>query len=104
MDSKAALDKIKQAEFKAQSIQEEAKREAKRILNFAKQEKERLVQRNKEKALLDNKNLRTQIHQEALKEVSAIEGQSKAEVEQIKEKAGHNLDKAVEFIKDKINF
>jgi ATP synthase H subunit len=103
MDSKLALDKIKEAESKAQRIIDEAKLEAQKILHEAKLEKEQFIEIALEKAKTDSQDLKNKINAEALQEVSAIENRTKDEINVLKEKAWHNLDKAVGFIRSKLD-
>ncbi len=102
MDSKAALDKIKEAESNAQQIIERVKLDAHNILREAKLEKERVIKAAIEKAKIDSRKLRIKIQEEGSGEINEIKKQSGVEIETLKEQAKNNLDKAVEFIKHKI--
>jgi len=102
MDSKAALDKIREAEFKAQEIIEQAKRESQEILREAKAEKERLIKHAAEQANQDCKKLKIKIEEEAAREVAALGGLAEEEIRILKEKVQARLAEATEFLKAKI--
>jgi len=103
MDSKIALDKIKETEVQAQRIIEEAKKQAGDILQEAQLAQESIIKTMQEKARLAAKELKLQIEQETQKEISGIQAKNQDDTRLIKEKASVNLDKALEFIKDKID-
>lgn len=102
MDSKVALDKIKETEVKAQRIIEEARKQAIDILNQANLAKESIIKTVQEKAKLAARELKLQIEQETREELSSIQAKSQDEINAIKHKTSANLDKALEFIKEKI--
>jgi V/A-type H+-transporting ATPase subunit G/H len=103
MDSKIALDKIKETEVQAQRIIEEAKKQARDILQEAQLAQESIIKTMQEKARLAAKELKLQIEQETQKEISGIQAKNQDDTRLIKEKASVNPDKALEFIKDKID-
>lgn len=102
MDSKIALDKIKETEHKAQEIIEEAKKEAKKILREADLEKERIIKESKTQAKLDAQKLKDRARRDVQKEISLIESQTEEKGKSIKEKAKGNFDRALDFIKSKL--
>ena len=102
MDSKIALDKVKEAEQKAQQIIEEAQAKARDILRDAELAKESMVKAAQEKARLAAQKLRIEIEEEAKKEAALIQNKNEEDVRALKEKARANFDKALKFIKAKI--
>jgi vacuolar-type H+-ATPase subunit H len=102
MDSKMALDKIKEAEAEAQRIIEGTKKQALDILADANLAKESIIKASQERARLAAKELKLQIEQETQKEILAIQNQNQSDISAVKEKAKVNLDKASQFLKDKI--
>jgi len=102
MDSKIALDKIKEAEAQAQRIIEEAKKQALDILRNVNLAKESIIKTAQEKARLVVHDLKIKIEQETQKEISTIQNQNQEDIRQVEEKAKANLDKALQFLKDRI--
>jgi len=102
MDSKVALDKIKETELKAEDIIEQAKRESQGILHNARLEKERILAQAKADAERDAEGVRVKIRQLAATDAANIEGQSKEAVRALKEKAQPNIDKALDFLREKL--
>ena len=102
MDSKTALDKVKEIELEAARSLEEAKKEFQKILADAKLESARLIRESEQQAKLDAQKLKAKIEQETVSDISAIEAQSRLEREALIKRANNNLDKAVAFMKDKI--
>ena len=95
-------DKIKEAEDQAQRIIEEAKKQALDILRDVNLAKESIIKTAQEKARLAAHDLKIKIEQETQKEISAIQNQNQEDIRQVKEKAKANLDKALQFLKDRI--
>ena len=102
MNSKEALERIREAEKQAQDIIDQAKNEARRILNEERIEKERILKAPQEQARLDSQKFKAEINEEILKEVSLIEGRTQDEIKALQEKASINLDKVLDFIKPKL--
>jgi len=103
MDSKVALDKIKEAEIKAQHIVEQAKLEARNMLQEGKLEKDRIIKIAIEKAKTDSQKVKNRITAETLRETSSIENKTKDEVGALKEKVMASFDKALDFIRSKLD-
>ncbi len=103
MDSKEALERIKDAELKAQETIEAAKKEAHRILSEAGHEKERIIKLAQEKAGADIQKLKDNIKGLAEQESSLIRKQSQEEIEASKAKAASRVDRAAQFLKERLN-
>lgn len=102
VDSKTALEQIKETEMQAEEIIALAKEEARGILQEAGREKERLIKEARAKARLACEGLRLQIEKEKKEELALIEVQTENNIRSLKEIAGSNLDKAVQFLKEQI--
>ncbi len=55
-----------------------------------------------EQARLESQKLNTKFQEEEQREVSSIEDEARQDIKALKEKARHRLDKAVEFLIQKI--
>ena len=104
MDSKTALDKIRQAEKEAQDIIEQAKNQARKILQEAKSEKENIIRDAQAKARLDSQKLKVKLQEETLAEIALIKNQTNLDIQALKEKAQRNMDQAAGFLKGKIDY
>lgn len=102
VDSKIALDKIKETEKKAEEIIEQAKGEAAHILRQATEERERILKTRQDQARLDAQKLKAHKIEETAEEIVLIEQRTQDEIKAIKEKAQGNLDRAVDFLKVEI--
>ena len=102
MNSKEALDTIKESETKAQEIIQQAKNEAQKIILDAHLEKERLIQNAQGRGRLDGQKLRAQTQGETLREIDMIKNKSQVEIAALKEKAQVDFERAVEFLKDNL--
>ncbi|MEI6631806.1 MAG: hypothetical protein WCL25_04255 [bacterium] len=100
MDSKSALDKIKEAELKAQELVEAAKKEALKIIQLAGLEREKIIQAAKARAREKNEELRKALDEETAKESSFIKQKSQDQQERIEKTARFNIDAAVDFLKN----
>ncbi|MFH0738465.1 MAG: hypothetical protein V2A59_01215 [Candidatus Omnitrophota bacterium] len=100
MDSKSALDKIKEAELKAEELVEAAKKESLKIIQLAGLEREKIIQAAKARAREKSEELRKALDQETTKESSSIKQKFQAEQERIEKAAGVNIDAAVDFLKN----
>ena len=100
MNSQAALDKIETVEKESDKILAQAKEQAQEILKEAELEKERLIKEAKEKAKAFIERLKKEMQVEIKREIDLIQDRTEEETHALKEKAGANLDKAVEFIRE----
>ena len=103
MDSKTALDNIKAAELKAKELIEQAKKEAQDILGGVSLKQAQIIKQAQGQALLDAEKLREKIYQEAQEEIGLIQEHGQEEIKALREKAQRNIDRAVEFIKNKMD-
>lgn len=103
MDTKGALEKIKEAETKTQGALEQAKKESQKIMHDALLEKERIIKNSQQRARLDAQQLKTKIEEETFGEIKTIANQAKEDIRVLQEKAEDNLVRAVEFLKGKIS-
>jgi len=103
MDSKTALEKIKEAEIKAQDSLEQAKRKSRQILQEASTEKARILKQAQDQANHDAQNLQIKIEKETVEEIAAIDNQTSEAIKILRKGAQVNLNKAADFIKTKID-
>lgn len=102
MDSKSALDKIKEAELKAQQMLQQAKEESRRILQSAQLEREKIIQDVSVRAGLKSEELRSKMQEEAIRTSSSIKSQAEAEKEKVKIAAQANIAAALDFLKSNL--
>lgn len=102
MDAKLALDNIKEAEAKANTLIEQARKEAQDILQAAGLKKAQIIKEAEGQALSDAQQLKDKLGDEAAQEIALIVRAGEEEVRLLREKAQRNLERAVEFIKEKI--
>jgi vacuolar-type H+-ATPase subunit H len=103
MDSKAALDKIRQAELQAEETLSEAGAEAGCITEQARQQGAELIKEAQVKAASEAGKLKAQIEQDTAREIEEIKGTSLREVGVLKSKAAENVEKAANFLREKIH-
>jgi vacuolar-type H+-ATPase subunit H len=104
MDLKEALEQIKTAELKAQDIVESANQQARLIFTGARQEREALLARAREKAKKESAALSRSLAAEAQEETALIKQETEALIAKLMERAQGNLEKAVEYLKMKLEF
>ena len=102
MSSKAALDRIREAELKAREITEAAAKEAHAMLLEARNERERLIRAGLDKARADAKALLAKGEKEGTGEAAIIKKGFEEKIRALQEKAKPRLDEAAEFIRKKI--
>jgi vacuolar-type H+-ATPase subunit H len=102
MDSKEALDKITQAEQQAEELLSSARAEAGRIIDRVHQQGAALLKEAQEKARAEAGKLKARIDQDAAGEIEALKTASLREVEALKNKAAACVEKAADFLKEKI--
>jgi len=102
MDVKLALDNVKEAELKAQEIVAQAKKEARNILHEASLNREAILRRAQEQAGIDSQKLKAKIESETQQELEVIRIQAEKETNALKENAAANIDRAADFIIDKV--
>ena len=103
MDSKTALDKIKDAEAQATNILENAKNQAHKIILEAKSQKGTITGDALLKAKGDAKNLKEKLSRESVFEAESIAKKAESEKTELIKNSSKNIDKAVNFIKSKLN-
>ncbi len=102
MDSKGALDKIKEAELKAKEMIELARQEARKILQLAQLEREDILRGAQEKAALKSSELKEEIQRDTQNAIAVLKGQAQAQIAKINETAKGNIEAALDFLKTKL--
>jgi V/A-type H+-transporting ATPase subunit G/H len=102
MDSKTALDKIKEAEQKASDIIEDARRQAVVVLETARVKKEAIIKKAKRDAMDEAAKLKDNIGRATAAEVAEIEKKAREDIELLDKMLKANFDKAVAFLRSKI--
>lgn len=102
INSKVALDRIKEAELKAHETTEAAAKEAHAMLLEARNERERLIRAGLEKARADAKALMAKNEKEGTDEAAVIKKEFEEKIRIVREKARPRLDEAVGFIGKKM--
>jgi V/A-type H+-transporting ATPase subunit G/H len=102
MDSKTALENIKDAENRAKDILDKAREKSCAIIDDAKQQAQGIAQGARARAAADAGLLKQKIEEESRKEAAAIMRQAHEDTRSLKEKSLQKIEKAVEFLKEKI--
>ncbi|MFH1244935.1 MAG: hypothetical protein V1662_00430 [Candidatus Omnitrophota bacterium] len=102
MDAKIALDKIQEAEQEAQRLIEQAKKEAVDILHKTGQGKEQIIHQAREQAGRDARKLKEDTTALTAQEVFAIEKQGEQQIRTLRETESGKVNKAIQFLKNKL--
>jgi vacuolar-type H+-ATPase subunit H len=102
MDVKEALDKIKEVELEAQGIIAAAQTQLRLILTQARQEREKIFALAQQRARKESAELSETMQRQTQQEITLIKKETEDLSARLIEKAQGNLDRAVEFLKDKI--
>ena len=102
MDAKEALEKIKEAEQKAEQAVQQSRSRAGEILQAVQQESEQLLNAARNKAKADSEKLQILNETEIRDEISRLKKETAAEISKIREKAARAGDKPLALIISKL--
>ncbi len=102
MDAKEALEKIKEAEQKAEQAVQQSRSRAGEILQAAQQESEQLLNAARNKAKADSEKFQVQSETEVRDEIMRLKKATAAEIRKIREKATRAGDKPLALIISKL--
>ncbi|MGI5852313.1 MAG: hypothetical protein ACOX77_09460 [Caldicoprobacterales bacterium] len=102
MSSMEVINRIKEAEARAEKIRKEAQEEARKILNRAQDEAEDLARNLRRETIERGNRLMAETESQVKKEIEALGEENKALISKLRTDAEANLDEAISFVVGRI--